>query len=189
MSGTRNSGTPHVYGGSAQLRGNTPSSNAGPSNRVAGTGTAAVPTTPSTGAAAPSRDSGSNAEAPSACYARLSQRKKDTGGNPYPPPPPIGSYSGLQNTSVNIANAFKAATSGRGGVVTGGRREDFPGPEADQEEEGEADAEENRVADEDDLYEDGAPAAQSSVPPKAPSSAGRKRKVSVPDLTELLIPS
>ncbi|GAA5887420.1 hypothetical protein JCM6882_002523 [Rhodosporidiobolus microsporus] len=49
-------------------------------------------------------------------YGRIAQRKKDT-GQAYLP--------ATGNTSVNIANAFKAATSGFGGVVTGGRREDF----------------------------------------------------------------
>ncbi|GAA5866530.1 hypothetical protein JCM3774_004002 [Rhodotorula dairenensis] len=172
MSGIRNTSSPHVYGGSSQLRGNTSSSNAGPSSRATGV----APQTPSTGAGAPSGPAG---EDPSVRYARLSQRKKDAGGNAYPPPPPIGSYAGLQNTSVNIANAFKAATSGRGSVVTGGRREDFPEPAGEGKEyEEEADAEENHAEPEDeDLYEDEAPATgQSGVPGKAPSSAGRKRK-------------
>ncbi|BGP38438.1 hypothetical protein JCM10450v2_002383 [Rhodotorula kratochvilovae] len=93
-------------------------------------------------------------------YARgLAQRKKDAGGQAYPPPPPAYAASGLQNTSVNIANAFKAATSGLGGVVSGGKREDFPLEEEEEEEE-----------------DVGAQAKQAGAPP----SSGKKRKKNAP---------
>ncbi|BGO90029.1 hypothetical protein NBRC10512_003562 [Rhodotorula toruloides] len=118
------------------------------------------------GAAPGPADSGRAAEPAAVRYARLAQRKKDTGGNAYPPPPPVA-YGGLQNTSVNIANAFKAATSGLGGVVTGGRREDFP-PLNGREENGEGEAEE--AGEEQDLPQ----------PAKAPASAGKKRKKHAP---------
>lgn len=127
-----------------------------------------------------SADGGRAAEPAAVRYARLAQRKKDTGGNAYPPPAPVvgGSYSGLQNTSVNIANAFKAATSGLGGVVTGGRREDFVDDDEEEADEGveEADHEEN-----DQENPDGPPAGDEDrtvgTGEKAPNSAVRKRKV------------
>ncbi|BGP23218.1 hypothetical protein JCM10295v2_002112 [Rhodotorula toruloides] len=111
-------------------------------------------------------DTGRAAEPAAVRYARLAQRKKDTGGNAYPPPPPVA-YDGLQNTSVNIANAFKAATSGLGGVVVGGRREDFP-PLNGPIENGAGEAEE--ADEEQDLPQ----------PAKAPPSAGKKRKKHAP---------
>ena len=167
---------PQMYGGSSQLRGNTSSTNAGSSSRAAASGSSGAPPPPppSTSAGRQAEGAGGTAESASVRYARLSQRKKDTGGNAYPPPPPVGSYSGLQNTSVNIANAFKAATSGLGGVVTGGRKEDFPDPDEEED----ADEEENDVEEEEDgVHRDEGQAVPSGASGKAPSSAGRKRKV------------
>ncbi|GAA5975854.1 hypothetical protein JCM10908_005302 [Rhodotorula pacifica] len=168
--------TPQMYAGSFQLRGN--SSTAGSSGQAgAGAGAGgAGGTPPSSNNTGGAGDTGRAAESAAVRYARLSQRKKDTGGNAYPPPPPVGSYSGLQNTSVNIANAFKAATSGLGGVVTGGRKEDFPDPDPDPEgeEEEEADEEENKGGDGEEGQDGNG--ASASPPGKAPQSAGRKRK-------------
>lgn len=115
------------------------------------------------GATAQPDDTGRAAEPAAVRYARLAQRKKDVGGNAYPPPPPVA-YGGLQNTSVNIANAFKAATNGFGGAVVGGRREDFPPLNGanehatGQEEEADEEQDQRQAA-------------------KAPTSAGKKRKV------------
>ncbi|GAA6011361.1 hypothetical protein JCM10207_008313 [Rhodosporidiobolus poonsookiae] len=116
-------------------------------------------------------DSGRAAEPASVRYGRIAQRKRDT-GHAYPQAQGSASAAAHGNTSVNIANAFKAATSGLGGVVTGGRREDF-GPlngngaaheeEEDEEDEGVEIAEER-------------PAKEAS----APASAGKKRKKHVP---------
>lgn len=162
-----------MYGGSSQLRGNASATNAASSSsRAAASGSSGAP--PSNTAGRQAEGPGGTAESASVRYARLSQRKKDTGGNAYPPPPPVGSYSGLQNTSVNIANAFKAATSGLGGVVTGGRKEDFPDPDEEED----ADEEENDVEEEEDgVHREEGQAGPSGASGKAPSSAGRKRKV------------
>ncbi|GAA5855817.1 hypothetical protein JCM8547_000369 [Rhodosporidiobolus lusitaniae] len=100
------------------------------------------------------QDSGRASEPASVRYGRIAQRKKDT-GETYPPP------SG--NTSVNIANAFKAATSGAGGIKTGGRREDFPPLNGN----GEAEAEEDDLE-----YVDERPVKEAV----APASTGKKRK-------------
>ncbi|GAA5921582.1 hypothetical protein JCM3775_003116 [Rhodotorula graminis] len=110
-------------------------------------------------------------------YARsLASRKKDAVGHAYPPPPPVAPApvysSGFQNTSVNIANAFKAATSGQGGVRVGGRREDFAAPAGrrddknEGEDEGDSEEEENIIK----------VAAKQAA---APTSAGKKRKKNV----------
>lgn len=136
-------------------------------------------------------ESGRAAEPAAVRYARLAQRKKDTGGNAYPPPPPVPSYSAYQNTSVNIANAFKAATSGLGGIVTGGRQEDLAADAGDDDEE--ADQEENAVTEEEagqggaehqDLGEEDDEVNEDlgQTDGKAPSSAARKRKVSLSDV-------
>ncbi|GAA5834008.1 hypothetical protein JCM11251_003591 [Rhodosporidiobolus azoricus] len=102
----------------------------------------------------PAVDAGRPVEPASVRYGRIAQRKKDT-GQAYLP--------ATGNTSVNIANAFKAATSGFGGVVTGGRREDFAPLNGAGE--GAADEEQER---------------QEDAARKEPQSAGKKRKKNVP---------
>ncbi|GAA5835196.1 hypothetical protein JCM9279_007226 [Rhodotorula babjevae] len=109
-------------------------------------------------------------------YARsLASRKKDVVGHAYPAPPPVATApaptysSGYQNTSVNIANAFKAATSEQGRVRVGGRREDFAAPPGRHE----AEADEGDSEEEEELIMVAAKQAA------APSSAGKKRKKNV----------
>ncbi|GAA5892909.1 hypothetical protein JCM8208_004122 [Rhodotorula glutinis] len=101
----------------------------------------------------------------------LASRKKDAAGHAYPAPPPVVPapvYSSGFNTSVNIANAFKAATSGQGGVRVGGRREDFAAPAGRRDEVGEEeDSEEDEII---------MAAAKQAA---APTSAGKKRKKNV----------
>ncbi|GAA6037262.1 hypothetical protein JCM8097_008650 [Rhodosporidiobolus ruineniae] len=108
-------------------------------------------------------ETGRAAEPASVRYARIAQRKKDTGSAYLP---------AMGNTSVNIANAFKAATSGMGGVVTGGRREDFSAPLNDV---GRDEDEEEEEEDEIDYVQ---PGPAKAAP--APQSAGKKRKKHAP---------
>jgi hypothetical protein len=82
----------------------------------------------------------------------------------------------LNNTSVNIATAFKAATTGTGGgLVKGGRREDFP--PLDQKRERELTPEEGEEEEERDERRD-AGSVKDQIGRVAESSASKKRKVS-----------
>ncbi|GAA5998394.1 uncharacterized protein JCM10292_001165 [Rhodotorula paludigena] len=113
------------------------------------------------------RDTGRASEPASVRYARLADRKRDPGGNAYPPPKPVVYSDGMQNTSVNIANAFKAATNEMGGAAKGGRREDLPATTAQEERE-----DEEQDDEEDDVV--------LAKPAAAPTSAGKKRKKHAP---------
>ncbi|GJN87213.1 hypothetical protein Rhopal_000158-T1 [Rhodotorula paludigena] len=113
------------------------------------------------------RDTGRASEPASVRYARLADRKRDTGGNAYPPPKPVVYSDGMQNTSVNIANAFKAATNEMGGAAKGGRKEDLPATAAQEERE-----DEEQDDEEDDVV--------LAKPAAAPTSAGKKRKKHAP---------
>ncbi|GAA5948882.1 hypothetical protein JCM21900_003459 [Sporobolomyces salmonicolor] len=118
-------------------------------------------------------ETGRSAEPASVRYGRIAQRKKDT-GNGFPQQPRTPAQSallGLNNTSVNIATAFKAATRGQGGFLVGGRREDFP-PLEERNENGARDEEEDEEYD----------ARENTIGKQAtgPGSAGKKRKKNAP---------
>ncbi|GAA5916571.1 hypothetical protein JCM5296_003890 [Sporobolomyces johnsonii] len=118
-------------------------------------------------------ETGRAAEPASVRYGRIAQRKKDT-GNGFPQQPRTPAQSallGLNNTSVNIATAFKAAVNGQGGLLVGGRREDFPPLEEGNE---------NGARDEEEDEDDGARENTFSKQAVGPGSAGKKRKKNAP---------
>ena len=103
-------------------------------------------------------------------YSRLQAQRKQqpetSGGGTTSSNSNFNKMASLNNTSVNIATAFKAATSGNGpAMVKGGRREDFPPLEERRE---------NRENDE--RREEGS--SKQALPEGVDGSASKKRKVS-----------
>ncbi|GAA6007690.1 hypothetical protein JCM11491_003926 [Sporobolomyces phaffii] len=91
--------------------------------------------------------------------------------------------SSLNNTSVNIANAFRAATAGGGGLVKGGRREDFPPLEHRPERRPQPHEREDDDDEDADVDEHGRTRGEGSnedqIKKAVESSAGKKRKKTV----------